>query len=335
MSTRPDRLRNWLIVYLKGACMGTADAVPGVSGGTIALITGIYERLIGAVTAISPDRIRRVLAGVLPGRRTEARIAFFEMDGLFLAALGAGILTAVITVTRLLDFAIEELPVLTFGFFFGLIAASAVVLYGEVTLDTPGRIAAALAGFALAFVVSGQANTGLGSGPAAIFFAGAVAVSAMILPGLSGSLILIILGQYEYMVGTLKSFVDRLLGVATGGSIGGVVEPGVVVVLFVGGAVVGLFTVSHVVRRALEARREATMAFLVSLIVGALRAPVVKVGDKLADTGRSWSPEVAGVFVAAAVVGAALVLLLDRYAGLTEAGGPPEGDVSPEANPDD
>ena len=334
MSTRVAGLRSLLVVYLKGACMGTADAVPGVSGGTIALITGIYERLIGAITAISPDRILSVLAGALPGNRAEARAAFFEMDGLFLAALGAGIFTAVITVTRLLDVAIEEIPVLTFGFFFGLIAASAVVLYSEVSLDTPGRVAAALAGFALAFVVSGRASESLGTGPAVIFFAGSIAVSAMILPGLSGSLILVILGQYEYMVGTLKEFVDRLLGVVTGGPIEGLYDAGFTVVLFVCGAVVGLFTISHVVRRALEARREATMAFLVSLIVGALRAPVVKVGEKLAESGRAWSPEIVGVFVAAAVVGAALVLLLDRYAGI-ESGTPPEGGASPEAGLDD
>ncbi|MFB6129196.1 MAG: DUF368 domain-containing protein, partial [Salinigranum sp.] len=157
-------LRRWLVVYLKGVCMGAADAVPGVSGGTIALITGIYERLIGAVTSITPARVWRVLSGVRPSERTEAVSSLFEMDGVFLFFLGAGIATAVVTVTRVLEVAINQVPVPTFGFFFGLIAASAVVLFGEVRFDTSGRIAAALAGFLLAFVVSGRAAANLGTG---------------------------------------------------------------------------------------------------------------------------------------------------------------------------
>ncbi|MFB6129195.1 MAG: undecaprenyl phosphate translocase family protein, partial [Salinigranum sp.] len=146
----------------------------------------------------------------------------------------------------------------------------------------------------------------------------AIAVSAMILPGISGSLLLIILGQYEHMVETLGTFVDRLLALASGGSIHGVFGPGATVVAFLVGAVVGLFTVSHVVRRALELRREATMAFLVSLIVGALRAPVVKVGEKLAATGAGWTADVLVTFAVAAALGAVLVVVLDRVAGISE-----------------
>jgi len=310
----------WLVVYLKGFCMGAADAVPGVSGGTIALITGIYGRLIAALTAISPRRIVGVLRGVLPGRFDEAVAAFRAVDGPFLLALGTGVLTAVVTVTRLIDAAIEAVPVLTFGFFFGLIGASAVVLWEQVTVDTPGRAAAAVAGFLLAFVASGQAAAAFGTGGPVVFVAGAVAVSAMILPGVSGSLLLIILGQYEYMVGRLRAFVDAALAVVTGGEPAAVIDPGITVTVFVSGAVVGLFSVAHVVRWALETRRRATLAFLVSLIVGALRAPVVRTGQKLAESGGAWTPEVIAVFGGAAVVGAAGVVALDRYAGVVETG---------------
>ncbi|WP_241997003.1 undecaprenyl phosphate translocase family protein, partial [Halorubrum sp. SD626R] len=90
--------RDWITLYLKGIAMGSADAVPGVSGGTIALIVGIYERLIAAVTAVDPDRIRRVLAGVRPANFPDARAAFREVDGAFLLVLGAGIATAVVVV---------------------------------------------------------------------------------------------------------------------------------------------------------------------------------------------------------------------------------------------
>jgi putative membrane protein len=300
-----------LVVYLKGICMGAADAVPGVSGGTIALITGIYERLIAAVTAVSPARIRRVLVAPIPGRRDDAWAAFREIDGLFLAALGGGILTAVLVMTRLLHVALGSEPVLTFGFFFGLIAASAVVLASEATLDTPGRAGAAVVGFLLAFLSAGQAGTALPSTPLVTVGVGAVAISAMVLPGISGSLILVILGQYEFLVERLTAFVDALLGLLVGGTAAAVFGPATTVVAFGVGAVVGLFTVAHAVRWALDTYRYATLSFLVSLVVGGLRAPVLQAGDALGSGG--WTTDATLTFALAAVAGAVLVVALERF----------------------
>jgi len=251
-----------------------------------------------------------------PRRLPEARAAFRGMDGPFLLVLAAGIGTAIVTVLRTVDFLLEAVPVATFGFFFGLIAASAVVLYGEVDLSTRGRRVAAAAGFLVAFLASGYASTALGAGYPVLFAAGAVAVSAMILPGISGSLLLVILGQYEFMSGALSTFVDRVVDVAQGDGTGlaGVVDAAPPIVVFAAGAVVGLFTVAHAVRRALAAYREATIAFLVSLIVGALRAPVIEVGLVLADRGASWA-DALPLFAGAAVLGAAGVIVIDRYAG--------------------
>ncbi|MFB6251287.1 MAG: DUF368 domain-containing protein [Halobellus sp.] len=296
--------------------MGTADAVPGVSGGTIALITGIYERLIGAITAVSLPRIRRVLLGVSAEHRADAVAALRAIDAGFLAALGLGIATAIVTVTRVVHVGIQSMPVLTFGFFFGLIAASAWVLFSEVAVDTPPRVAAAVSGFAVAFVASGQASAALGEGLPITFLAGAIAVSAMILPGISGSLLLLILGQYDYMTGTLSAFVDALLALATGGSLAPLRANGIVVAAFISGALVGLLTVAHAVRWALDRARTATLAFLVALIVGALRAPLARTGDRLAELGRAWTPTTVLVFATAALVGAALVVLLERYTGI-------------------
>ncbi|WP_338738472.1 DUF368 domain-containing protein [Haloplanus salilacus] len=306
------RLHPIVVVYLKGICMGAADAVPGVSGGTIALVVGVYERLIGAITAVTPGRIRRVLAAPLPGRWADAREAFREVDGLFLGALGGGIVTAVVVATRVLHIALGSDPVATFGFFFGLIAASAVVLSSEVSLDTPGRVGAAVGGFLLAFVAGGQAAAALPSTTPVVVAVGAVAISAMVLPGISGSLILVILGQYEFLVDRLTAFVDALLGLAVGGSVTAVVDPGRTVVAFVAGAVVGLFTVAHAVRWALERYRAATLSFLVSLVVGGLRAPVVEAGR---DLSVGWTADAALAFALAAVVGAVAVLGLERYTG--------------------
>ena len=310
-------LRSWVALYLKGIAMGTADAVPGVSGGTIALIVGIYERLIAAVTAIDPERIRRVLSGAHPANIPDARAAFREIDGAFLLVLVAGIGTAVVAVLSGVDYLLSTRPVATYGFFFGLIAASAAVLFGDVELDTPRRKGAAVAGFLLAFFASGYASTALGSSLPVVFLAGAVAVSAMILPGVSGSLLLIVLGQYDYMAGAVREFVGGLAGLAFGNGTDALVATGPPVVTFLVGGVVGVFTIAHAVRYALASARAATIAFLVSLIVGALRAPLVEVSIRLAESGETWQAA-APRFAIAAVGGAAVVLVLSRYSGAVE-----------------
>ena len=310
-------LREWATIYLKGVAMGSADAVPGVSGGTIALIVGIYERLIAAVTAVDPDRARRVLGGLRPGGRADARAAFREVDGAFLLVLGAGIGTAVVAVLSAVNRLLATQPVATYGFFFGLIAASAAVLLGDVDLSTPRRKAAAVAGFALAFLASGVAATALGSPLPLVFVAGGLAVSAMVLPGISGSLLLVVLGQYEYMSGVVSRLVDGLGALAVGDGADGIVETLPPVAAFLLGGLGGLFTIAHAVRYALSRARAATLAFLVSLIVGALRAPLVETTGILAESGESWRAA-APRFALAALVGAVAVLVLDRYSAAIE-----------------
>jgi putative membrane protein len=234
------------------------------------------------------------------------------MDGAFLVVLLAGIGTAVIAVLSAVNYLLVTQPVATYGFFFGLIAASAGVLLGGVSLDTPRRKGAAVAGFLLAFLASGYGSAALGSSLPVVFVAGAVAVSAMILPGISGSLLLIVLGQYEYMSGMVSQAIDGAVTLALGNGSDTLVETIPPVVTFLLGGVVGVFTISHAVKYALARARAATIAFLVSLIIGALRAPLVEVSIRLAESGESWTAA-APRFALAAVGGAALVLVLDRY----------------------
>lgn len=329
MTTLPDRdqselptlrgslppLRAWIRTFLIGLCMGSADGVPGVSGGTIALIAGVYERLIAAITAVTPGRIVRLLRALTPldggfaPRRALAEL--LEIDVWFLLSLVAGVGVAVVVVTRIVHVASQETPALLFGFFFGLIAASAVVLLRGLSVETPFQVAAGVGGFLLAFWVSGVSTGGDGStgGLLLVFVAGMIGVSAMILPGISGSLLLIILGQYTRMSTALSEFVDALIALVTGGSVDDVTATAVPVVTFIVGGLVGLFTIARLVRRALDYNRRATLAFLVALVVGALRAPVVEVSDKV-----GFSTDVLVAFAAAAVVGAALLLALDWYA---------------------
>ena len=308
-------VREFAGIYLRGFCMGAADAVPGVSGGTIALILGIYERLISAVTAIDPAQLPLLVEGLRSEGRSEAVDVLREIDAGFLFALGAGIITAVLSVLRLISVLLARHPVETYGFFFGLIGASAVVLASEVSLETRGQKAAAASGFLFAFAVSGYVATAAASTLPLVFLAGVVAISAMILPGVSGSLLLVLLGQYEYMSRTLSAFTDALVNAIRGGGTAGIVDSGLPVGVFLCGAVVGLFTVAHAVRLALDQYRKATVTFLVSLIVGALRAPVEQVQLERTAAGSVWTLETLALFVGFAVVGAAVVGGLDRLAG--------------------
>ncbi|MBX0295062.1 DUF368 domain-containing protein [Haloarcula nitratireducens] len=306
-------LREWARTFLIGICMGSADAVPGVSGGTIALIAGIYGRLIAMITAITPDRIVDFLAALLPvddGVSVRRALAIWEeIDGWFGLALAVGVFTAVILVTRIVHIASESTPTLLFGFFFGLIAISAVILLRELSLESAFQAVSGVVGVVLAFLLAGPVEFLEGGGLLLIFVAGAIGVSAMILPGISGSLLLVILGQYTRMSETLSEFINSLLASVTGGPLAPVIENGTVVVTFMVGGLVGLFTISRVVRRALDRNRRATMAFLVGLVVGALRAPVQEVS---AEVG--FTTDVALAFAGAAVVGAVFLLILDWYA---------------------
>lgn len=302
-------MREFLVVYLKGFSMGSADVVPGVSGATIALILGIYDRLIRAITAIDPRAFRSAVRVSQPAERAALRAELERIDATFLLALGLGIGTAIVVLSEVLYTAVTEYPVPTYGFFFGLIAASALVLYGEIERWTGRRIAVSAVGIALAAAVTSLTQAGVSHGPAMIVLAGAVAVCAMILPGVSGSLFLLLLGQYAYITGTVSAFVDALVGLLEGEGLAPVLETGTVLALFALGAVVGLFTMAHAVRRALERYRATTLAFLVSLMVGALRLPIVEVTTNLgvSPAERPAAAVVAGVF------GAAAVTVVDRY----------------------
>ena len=300
---------DFLAIYLKGFSMGTADVVPGVSGATIALIVGIYDRLIAAITAIDPRAFDSVLRVHEPEGRRELWTTLEEIDAPFLIALGLGIATAIVVLSRFMHVAVTVYPVPTYGFFFGLIGASAIVLYGEVDSWTVPRVAVSIVGIVLAAAVTGITAGEVSHGPILVFVAGAIAICAMVLPGVSGAFFLLVLGQYEYMTGVLSQFVDSLLGLLNGEPIAPLLEAGVVVTVFGLGAVLGLFTMAHVVQRALDRYRAATLAFLVSLMVGALRLPITEVFENLGATSGG-TPTAALV---AGIVGAALVLVVDRY----------------------
>jgi putative membrane protein len=299
-----DSFREWLVIYLKGFFMGSADTVPGVSGGTIALITGIYERLIEALTAIDPRLLGDVARVHEPEGREAVRTQLIRMDIVFLLTLGVGMMTAVVSLSHALERAVDTYPAPTYAFFFGLIGASAAVLYEQVDVTTPKRVAVAVAGVTLAAAVTGEASAGVSHALPVILLAGALAVCAMILPGVSGAFLLILVGQYEYMLGALNRFTDALADLASGGSVAAVVDAVPPVVTFVTGALAGLLTLARVIDWALSNYRVATLTFLVSLMVGGLRLPA----ERVVSNGG-----VTALTVLAAVAGGLLVLGVDHF----------------------
>jgi putative membrane protein len=302
--------RAWLAVYLKGACMGAADTVPGVSGGTIAVILGVYERLIAALTSVDPRMVRHLPSLHTPEGRTAIAEDLLRMDAPFLLVLGAGVLTAAALLATVMHVAVTQYTAPTYAFFFGLIAASAIVLYGYVDAASPIRAAVAAVGVVLAFTVTGVSASTPIENPSLVllFVAGSIAISAMVLPGISGSFLLLGFGLYTFMSGLPRTIVTGLLD-AAGGEWATVTEALTSLAAFGAGALVGVFTVAYAVRAALRRYREATLVFLVSLMIGALRLPVRRVASDLG----TLTPGNAVLVIVPAVVGVIAVLVLDSY----------------------
>jgi putative membrane protein len=244
-------LKERLLIFVRGILMGMADIVPGVSGGTIALITGIYERLIFAIKGIN----LRFLAYLLRKDVENAKKHLFSMDLGFLITLGLGIMAAFMVLSRVIGYLMQFYPANTYAFFFGLILASAGFVYRQVSGINHRTVISAAFGFALAFAFVGAGTLQTVHTLPVIFASGVVAVCAMILPGISGAFILFFLGQYEYMLGALHGL-DLL-----------------VVLVFMVGALTGLFSMARLLGYLLHNHKPVTMAFLVGLMLGALRMP--------------------------------------------------------------
>lgn len=211
---------NLLTTYLKGMTMGAADVIPGVSGGTIALITHIYERLIRAINGISLKLVLQLLG-------TKRKEAWRALDGAFLLSLALGIGTSILLFTSLIEWLLEAYPIPLWAFFFGLILGSAVVLKNKVTSWRFSAFVALLTGALVAYGVGVISPSAGSENLLYLFFCGMLVVIAMILPGISGAFILILLGAYQTALETvakLKSFDPEGLIVfavmASGGLIG-------------------------------------------------------------------------------------------------------------------
>jgi putative membrane protein len=243
------RLKEPLVIFLKGLFMGTADIIPGVSGGTIALITGIYERLVHAISSIDLRFISHFIKRDFDGVKKSIRNIDFQ---LFIPLL-IGIGLAIILMSRVMDYFLQNFEAPTYAFFFGLILASAVLLYRKVEGFSVIIMLFSITGFLAGFFFTGLATLQIGHSLPIIFVSGMIAICAMILPGISGAFILLLLNQYEYMLSVLKDF--QFLEIF----------------IFIIGALIGILAFSRVLDRVLRKYKSYTLAFLIGLMLGALR----------------------------------------------------------------
>ena len=233
-------------VYLRGIAMGAADLVPGVSGGTVALITGIYGRLISAIASVGID----ILSLVLRGRIAEA---YKAIDGNFLLLLAAGIGTAIVGFAAILNWLLLHYPLPLWATFSGLVLASALSLVKQNYRSWSLRDWSFFTiGVAVAVSVGLTQAIQIPLTPLGIFFAGSIAISAMILPGISGSFLLLLMGVYQPIIAAVVNL--ELVTLA----------------LFALGCGVGLIFFSKLLQRLLAVAEQATMATLFGFLLGSL-----------------------------------------------------------------
>lgn len=292
-------------IYLKGFAMGVADIIPGVSGGTIAFITGIYDDLIKSVSSIDHNLVKLVL-------KFKIKDIFNRLNVLFLAPLAFGILSAIISTSKLVHYLLHHHAEATWSLFFGLIGASIYVIGKQVQDKFNWKnIVALFFGGVIGYTLVSLIPVATPKAHWFIFLCGMIAITAMILPGISGSFLLVILGKYTEITGALKSILK--------------LESLVTVIVFSFGALAGLISFSKLLKYLLSNYREIALSFLTGIMLGAMKKiwpwklvlASKQIGKKVVVTSErlTFPSEINSAVILCfflMVVGAASVYLLDR-----------------------
>lgn len=272
---------DYLLILLKGMAMGAADVVPGVSGGTIAFITGIYERWVNALSSIGPEAIRKLF-------KEGFGSAWRHVDGTFMVSLFAGIAISMLSLAKVIKWLMEHQPIGLWSFFFGLVIASVILLMRQVKAS--GEMGAKTAVlFAIGAIIAGGISL-IPTGQTAemsyvfLFFSGALAICAMILPGVSGSFILVLIGAYEVFIDALSEFNIAAL------------------VSFGAGAGIGLLSFARLLKWLFARYHTATLSLMTGFVAGSL----VKIWPWKTDV----LPRLPSFNVSADQVGMALVMMV-------------------------
>ena len=247
------KLKDYLLISVKGACMGAADVIPGVSGGTIAFIMGIYDEFVGSIAKVDSEALGLLLKGKI-------REFWKHINGNFLLALIAGIGASVVILAGLMQMLLSDHPIQTWAFFFGLIVASSIFILRGISGWKLRDGLFLVLGCILGVVVCTLSPTQTPDALWFIFLSGAIAICAMILPGISGSFILLILGKYLYIMGVIS-------GLASGQNVGSNI---VILGVFLIGAVVGIIAFSKFLHWLLARWNKETLIVLAGFIIGSL-----------------------------------------------------------------
>ena len=289
------RFNTKAILILKGMVMGLADVIPGVSSGTMALVTGIYQEFINAIKSFDPT----IIFDLFAWRLKDFWQGLKDVRWGFLVPVLFGEGFALLVASQFARFLLDNYPPYTYSFFFGLILASALLLYFEIPKSGFVSLLAGLSGTVASVLIVGVSGGNFGHSLPFIFLAGAVAVSAMILPGISGAFILLLIGQYEYILDKIGNLPGSL--------------PTLIVFGF--GAVLGLISFSRVLSYMLDRWRSPTFGFLIGLMLGALRKPFQVLLGSAANQEISfvWTPETTIVVTLFGILGVILVAVLGSF----------------------
>ncbi len=252
-------VKSKLSIFAKGWLMGVCDLIPGISGGTIAFITGIYYRLIDAVRSIFSVPLVWI-CGIFSGKE-RGKLSGLGQHLWFLIILGSGIVCAVLTFSRLIDFLLKDYYSYTLAFFMGIIVVSSKIIYTEIeetpSVNTFFIIPGLIIGVLLVILVP----LSLSPRHSYVFLGGFLASSAMFLPGISGAFILLIMGLYEFLIDALHRFSDKLS----------------YLIVFGAGLILGAFVISRVVSFLFRVAKEKILYLLLGLVLGGLSVPLRKI----------------------------------------------------------
>ena len=240
------KLQDYFVIGLKGMAMGAADVVPGVSGGTIAFISGIYEELLSTVSNVNLSLLKTL-------KTSGIKAAWKQMNGSFLAALVLGIFVSIVSLAKVIKHLLESQPILIWSFFFGLVLASIIYIAKQITDWNFEAFLILIIGAVLAyFITTLNPLVSENSSSLFVFLAGAIAICAMILPGISGSFILVLLGAYKPVLEAINNRDFKTI------------------LVFMGGAVVGLLIFSRVLKWLFKNHKNLTLSVLTGFIIGSL-----------------------------------------------------------------
>lgn len=239
------KITDYVLIAFKGMGMGAADVVPGVSGGTIAFITGIYEELINTLKSINLQTIKLLL-------QFKLKEFWKTINGNFLFSLIFGIGLSFVTLAKLIKYLLAEHPILIWSFFFGLIVASAIVIARKITEWKVRTIIALCFGLAIAYTITVMVPAETPTSYWFLFLSGALAICAMILPGISGAFILLLLGKYEYILNAVSNFKLDVISVV-----------GI-------GAIIGILSFSNLLSWLLKKYHNMTIGLLSGFMIGSL-----------------------------------------------------------------